>query len=131
MGAVFQGGRLAPGEGAASRGAGVNASGSPPFTVVSSGPPGAQPYLGARCVGVRSGDVMHDRVSWGAAAHSMGAGRAGPGSRSIAEPAAGSSVRGRGGGGAWSGGGGECLVAELAQGVVAAAGELAGHRQGG
>jgi hypothetical protein len=32
-------------------------------------------------------------------------------------------------GGARSGGGGEDLVVEVAQGVVAAAGEFAGHRQ--
>ena len=100
--------------------------------------PGAQPYLGARSAVAGSGDMMRDRVprlGVVAAARSLEADQNGVlAAGSWQEPAASSSVHGRAVGGraaAGSRGGCHCLLSELTQGVVAAAGEFAGHRQRG
>jgi hypothetical protein len=98
--------------------------------------PGAQAYLGARSAVPGSGDMMRDRgipargsrrplILWrlpGKCPGSSGMAGAGRGS-----PVYGRAVSGRGG----LRSGGQRLLAELAQGVVAAAGQLAGDRQGG
>jgi hypothetical protein len=97
--------------------------------------PGAQPYLGARSAVRGSGDMMLDGVPRRgvAAAHSLEAAQDGPGSRLVA--GAGRKFIGFGravsGGAAGLRGGGQRLLSEFAQGVVAAAGELAGYRQRG
>ena len=97
--------------------------------------PGAQPYLGARSVLPGSGDMTRDgvpRLGHGAAAHSLAAGQesawqlAGGRSRPQVHRFMGAAGRVVG-----SRGRPQSLLAKFAQGVVAAAGELAGHRQGG
>ena len=103
-----------------------------PFPAV----PGAQPYLGARSAVPGSGDMMRDGVPrrWEvAAARSLEAAQdvswqqAGGGSRPQVHRFTGAPSAERGG----SRGGGDRLLPELAQGVVAAAGELAGDRERG
>src|SRR3954454_6178307 len=93
---------------------------------------GAPAYLGARPRRVRRQDG--DRgVSTGAAARSWSAvQRASRQQQGCRELTAGSSVvwaRRAGPESVRSGGGGEDLVVEVAQGVMAAAGELSGHGQ--
>ena len=99
---------------------------------------GVQPYLGAR---TRSGDMMGDRVPAGGGcgrSFYVGRPRQVRDGRSIREPAA-PHQRSRcpartmatGSGGGWELGGDQGLVAELTQGVVGLAGELASHRQRG
>src|SRR5215207_2099257 len=96
---------------------------------------GVQPYLGAR---TRSGDMMGDRVpATGGRGRSFYGGRPRPAWRQEHQGAGHTTStiqapeRARwptSSGGGWELGGDQRLVAELAQGVVGLAGELASHR---